>query len=114
MKLYFNRGTMENYIKEGKFGFAFGKMTSTKFERNACKLQIAIIAYNLHNGLKRLCLPDAMNTKRIDTIRLRFIKIAEKITRSSRYLIFKLSSHCLYKKEFMETLSKIKMLPRFG
>ncbi|MGG5252752.1 hypothetical protein ACQYAD_04530 [Neobacillus sp. SM06] len=35
-KLYFNRGTMENYI-------AFGKMTSTEFERNACKLLIAII-----------------------------------------------------------------------
>lgn len=114
VKLYFNRGTMENFIKEGKLGFAFGKMTSTEFERNACKLQIAILAYNLHNGFKRLCLPDAMNTKLIDTVRLQLIKIAGKIIRSSRYLTFKLSSHCLYKKEFMETLSRIQTLPRFG
>ncbi|MEC1720475.1 transposase [Schinkia azotoformans] len=97
-KLYFNRGTMENYIKEGKFGFAFGKMTSTEFERNACKLQIAIIAYNRHSGFKRLCLPDAMNTKLIDTVRLQIIKIAGKIVRSGRYLTFKLSSHSLYKR----------------
>lgn len=113
-KLYFNRGTMENYIKEGKLGFAFGKMTSTEFERNACKLQIAIIAYNLHNGFKRLCLPDTMNTKLIDTVRLQLIKIAGKIVRSGRYLTFKLSSHSLYKKEFMEALHRIQELPQFG
>ena len=113
-KLYFNRGTMENFIKEGKLGFAFGKMTSTEFERNACKLQIAILAYNLHNGFKRLCLPETKNTKLIDTVRLQLIKIAGKFVRSGRYLTFKLSSHCLYKKEFMETLSRIQMLPRFG
>lgn len=47
-KIYFNRGTMENFIKEGKLGFAFGQMNSTEFEINACKLQIAILAYNVH------------------------------------------------------------------
>lgn len=40
-KIYFNRGTMENFIKEGKLGFTFGQMTSTEFERNACKLHIS-------------------------------------------------------------------------
>ncbi|HHW35808.1 MAG TPA: IS1380 family transposase, partial [Bacillales bacterium] len=74
---------------------------------------IAIIAYNLHNGFKRLCLPDTMNTKLIDTVRLQLIKIAGKIVRSGRYLTFKLSSHSLYKKEFMEALHRIQKLPQF-
>lgn len=113
-KIYFNRGTMENFIKEGKLGFAFGQMTSTEFERNACKLQIAILAYNLHNGFRRLCLPKNMNTKLIDTIRLELIKIAGKVVRSGRYITFKLSSHSLYQLEFMKTLKWIQMLPRFG
>jgi hypothetical protein len=113
-KLYFNRGTMENFIKEGKLGFAFGKMTSTEFERNACKLQIAILAYNLHNGFRRLCLPTNMDTKLIDTVRLQLIKIAGKLIRSGRYLTFKLSSHCLYQKEFIETLKRIQQLAPFG
>ena len=113
-KIYFNRGTMENFIKEGKLGFAFGQMTSTEFERNACKLQIAILAYNLHSGFKRLCLPKNMKNKLIDTLRLQLIKIAGKVVRSSRYLTFKLSSHCLYKHEFMKTLKWIQMLPRLG
>jgi hypothetical protein len=113
-KLYFNRGTMENFIKEGKFGFAFGKMTSTEFERNACKLQIAVLAYNLHNGFSRLCFPPKMTSKLISTIHLQFIKIAGKVIRSGRYVTFKLSSHSLYQKEFMETLKRVQLLPRFG
>jgi hypothetical protein len=112
--LYFNRGTMENFIKEGKLGFAFGNMTSTEFERNACKLQIAILAYNLHNGFSRLCLPASMNTRLIDTVRLQLIKIAGKVIRSGRYLTFKLSSHCLYQKEFVETLRRIQLISPFG
>ncbi|MDQ0219501.1 hypothetical protein J2S21_002597 [Peribacillus cavernae] len=69
---------------------------------------------NLHNGFRRLCLPKDINKKLIDTVRLQLIKIAGKIIRSGRYLTFKLSSHCLYQKEFKETLRRIQMLPRFG
>lgn len=113
-RLYFNRGTMENFIKEGKLGFAFGRMTSTEFERNACKLQIAVLAYNLHNGFRRLCLPVSMNKNLIDTVRLQLIKIAGRISRSGRYIAFKLSSYCVYQKEFVTTLKRIQQLPRFG
>ncbi|MBE1554373.1 IS1380 family transposase [Sporosarcina limicola] len=113
-KIYFNRGTMENFIKEGKLGFAFGKMTSSEFDRNACKLQIAVLAYNLHNGCSRICFPRGMDHKLIDTIRLQFIKVAGRVIRSGRYLPFKLSSHCVYQKEFFEALSRIQALPRFG
>ena len=52
--IYLNRETMERFIKEGKLGFAFGQITSTEFECNAFKLQFAILAYNLHNGLRRI------------------------------------------------------------
>ncbi len=113
-KLNFNRGTMENFIKEGKLGFAFGKMSSTEFFRNACKLQIAVLAYNLYQDLRRLCFPSTMNKSLIQTARLQLIKIAGRIIRSGRYLTFKLSSHCVYQKEFMATLQRIQQLPRFG
>lgn len=113
-KIYLNRGTMENFIKEGKLGFAFGQMTSSEFYRNACKLQIAVLAYNLHNGCSRICFPKGMDHKLIDTIRLQFIKVAGKVISSGRYLIFKLSSHCVYQKEFLEALRRIQALPGIG
>lgn len=109
---YAKRGTMENYIKEGKLGFAFGKMDSSKFEVNAAKLQIAVLAYNFHNGLRRFCMPKKMKKHQIQTIRLRLIKIAGKISRSGRYISFKLASSSLYKKEFFSTLRRIQQLPK--
>jgi len=39
VKFYCNRGTMENFIKEGKLGLSFDKMSSTNFIANANKLQ---------------------------------------------------------------------------
>lgn len=112
VQFYAKRGTMENYIKEGKLGFAFGKMSSTEFEINANKLQIAVLAYNLNNGLRRLCLPQQMRKHQIQTIRTRFIKIAGKIIRSGRYITFKLTSSSLYKDAFFGTLNRIQQLPQ--
>ncbi len=110
VQFYAKRGTMENYIKEGKLGFAFGKMSSTEFEINSNKLQMAILAYNLNNGLRRLCMPKKMKKHQIQTIRLCLIKIAGKISRSGRYITFKLASSSLYKEAFFSTLNRIQQL----
>ncbi len=45
-------------------------------------------------------------------IRLKLIKIASKVIRSGRYLIFKLCSTCPYKKEFFETFENIRKMPQ--
>lgn len=114
VQFYAKRGTMENYIKEGKLGFAFGKMSSTAFEINANKLQIAVLAYNLNNGLRRICMPEKMKKHQIHTIRMCFIKVAGKIIKSGRYLTFKLASSSLYKDAFFSTLKGIQRLPTFS
>ena len=48
--------------------------------------------------------------QRIDTIRLKLLKVAAKVVHSARYTVFKLCSSCPYKKEFYETLSNIQGL----
>ncbi|TGA95364.1 IS1380 family transposase [Sporolactobacillus shoreae] len=113
VKFYQNRGTMENLIKEGKNGFAFDQLSSSRFEANAAKLQIRVLASNIQAGFRLLCLPKALKEKvlRMDTVRLRLIKIAGKLVRSGRYLIFRLCSHCLYQKTFWQTLTNIRRLP---
>ncbi|WP_047152870.1 IS1380 family transposase [Aneurinibacillus tyrosinisolvens] len=110
---YQNRGTMENFIKEGKYGFAFDHMNSSDFYINACKFQLAILAYNFHNWFRRLCLPKKLKTNRIETLRTKLIKIAGKIVNTGRYTIFKLCSSCLYQQAFWKTIHKIQQLPGF-
>lgn len=40
LAFYCNRGMMENFIKEGKNGFEFNRMSSTSFVTNKNKLKI--------------------------------------------------------------------------
>ena len=101
---------MENFIKEGKSGFDFSSVSSHSKEVNANRLQVHALAYNLFNWFRRLVLPANMRKQRIDTIRLKLLKIAAKAVHSARYIVFRLCSSCPYKNEFYETLSNIRQL----
>ena len=111
IKFYSNRGTMENFIKEGKNGFAFDKMSSSSFIANANKLQEMVLAYNLNNWMRRLCFTNSMKSLRIETIRIKIVKVAAKLIKSSRYFKFKLCSSCAYQSEFWHILNNINSLP---
>lgn len=111
---YCQRGHMENFIKEAKNGFACDKMSSTDFESNAVKLQLAMLAYNFNNWFRRLCLPQKMEPSRMETLRTKLIKIAGKLVYSGRYWTWKLCSSCVYRNEFVQTLQNICALSRFG
>ena len=110
IQFYCGRGKMENFIKEGKSGFDFSSVSSHSKVVNANRLQVHALAYNLFNWFRRLALSASMRKQRIDTIRLKLLKIAAKTVHSARYIIFKLCSSCPYKKEFYETLSNIRKL----
>lgn len=110
IQFYCGRGKMENFIKEGKSGFDFSSVSSHSRVVNANRLQVHALAYNLFNWFRRLALSASMRKQRIDTIRLKLLKIAAKAVHSARYIVFKLCSSCPYKKEFYETLSNIRRL----
>ena len=107
VQFYCGRGKMENFIKEGKSGFDFSSVSSQSMVVNANRLQVHALAYNLFNWFRRLVLPKSLNRQRIDTIRLKLIKVAAKVVHQARYTVFKLCSSCPYKKEFYETFSNI-------
>ncbi len=110
IQFYCGRGKMENFIKEGKSGFDFASVSSSSKVVNANRLQVHALAYNLFNWFRRLALAADMRKMRIDTIRLKLLKVATKVVRSARYKYFKLCSSCPYKKEFYETLANIQRL----
>ena len=107
---YCQRGSVESFIKEAKCGSDFASTSSKSMIVNANRLQVHVLAYNLFNWFKRLVLPEKMRKQQIDTIRLKLIKIATRVVKSGRYIIFKLCSSCPYKKEFYETMENIHRL----
>ena len=110
VKFYCKRGLMENFIKESKSGFDFAAVSSHNRIVNANRVQVHALAYNIFNWFRRLVLSAKMRKQRIDTIRLKLLKIAAKAVYSARYITFKLCSSCPYKEEFYDTLSSIGKL----
>lgn len=110
IRFYCGRGKMENFIKEGKDGFDFSAVSSSSKIVNANRLQLHGLAYNLFNWFRRIALAANMRKLRIDTVRLKLLKIAARVVHSARYITFKLCSSCPYKKEFYETLRNIQSL----
>lgn len=110
IQFYCGRGQMENFIKEGKTGFDFSSVSSSSKVVNANRLRVHALAYNLFNWFRRLALSANMRKQRIDTIRLKLLKVAARAVHSARYIVFKLCSSCPYKEEFYETLRNIGKL----
>ena len=110
IKFYCKRGLMENFIKEAKSGFDFAAVSSRSKVVNANRLQIHALAYNIFNWFRRIVLSIKLRKQRIDTIRLKLLKVAARAIHSARYMTFKLCSSCPYKDEFYETLHNIRQL----
>ena len=110
IQFYCGRGKMENFIKEGKDGFDFSAVSSRSKLVNANRLRLHALAYNLFNWFRRLVIAANMRKLRIDTVRLKLMKIAARVVHSARYTTFKLCSSCPYKDEFYETLQNIRGL----
>ena len=110
IRFYCARGKMENFIKECKDGFDFSSVSSRSKVVNANRLRMHALAYNLFNWFRRLVLAVSMRKQRIDTVRLKLLKVAAKVVRSARSITFKLCSSCPYKEEFYETLHNIQRL----
>lgn len=110
IRFYCARGKMENFIKECKDGFDFSAVSSRSKLVNANRLRVHALAYNLFNWFRRIALAANMRKLRIDTVRLKLLKVASRAVHSAGYITFKLCSSCPYKKEFYETLMNIRKL----
>ena len=53
---YNGRGTAEQWIKEGKYALNWTRLSCHRFVANQVRLALFILAYNLGNLLRRLCL----------------------------------------------------------
>src|SRR5690606_24481003 len=94
------RGTMEIDIKEAKNGSYKDKMNSHSFHEKEAKMMISLLAYNLANWLRTLCIPKDRKDMQIATIPTRISKVACRIVQSGRSIYFKMSSSFVYQKFF--------------
>ena len=88
---YNQRGTAEQWIKEGKNAIKWTRLSCRKFDHNAVRLQLHALAYNLGSFMRTLALPDSVEQWSLTTLREKLIKIGAKIVRHGRYVIFQMA-----------------------
>lgn len=100
-QFYNQRGTAEQWIKEGKYAIRWTRLSCTSFDANQVRLQLHVLAYNLGNFLRRLALPGKIKHWSLTTLREKLIKTGARMVRHARYVTFQMAEvavpHALYR-----------------
>ena len=107
VRFYNGRGTAEQWIKEGKYALNWTRLSCHRFVANRVRLSLFILAYNLGNFLRRLCLPKAVRHWSLRSVQVKLIKMGGRLVRHSRRLIFQLSEVSVPRRLFQGVLDRI-------
>ncbi len=113
VRFYNQRGTAEQWIKEGKEATHWTRLSCHRFRANEVRLVLGVIAYNLGNLLRRLALPFAIQSWSPTSLQQRLFKTGGRLIRHARYFIFQLAeSHCRCSTEMSPQLLNRNVTPR--
>ena len=110
VRFYNGRGTAEQWIKEGKYALNWTRLSCHRFVANRVRLSLFILAYNLGNFLRRLCLPKAVRHWSLRSVQVKLIKMGGRLVRHARRLIFQLSEVSVPRRLFEGVLDRIGRL----
>jgi hypothetical protein len=107
---YNQRGTAEQWIKEGKSAIKWTRLSCRSFAANAVRLQLHVLAYNLGNFMRTLAMPKAAEPWSLTSLREKLIKIGAKVVSHGRYVTFQMAEVAVSRQMFQEILSLIARL----
>ena len=104
---YNQRGTAEQWIKEGKNAVTWTRLSCHSSKANAVRLQLHALAYNLANFLRTLALPDEVERWSLTTLRERLVKVGAKVIAHARYTVFQMAEVAVPRDLFRRMLDLI-------
>jgi len=107
---YNQRGTAEQWIKEGKGAIKWTRLSCRTFAANAVRLQLHVLAYNLGNFMRTLAMPKATQSWSLTSLREKLIKIGAKVVNHGRYVTFQMAEVAVSRQMFKEILMLIDRL----
>jgi Transposase DDE domain group 1 len=107
---YNQRGTAEQWIKEGKGAIKWTRLSCRTFAANAVRLQLHALAYNLGNFMRTLAMPKSADRWSLTSLSEKLIKIGAKVIRHGRYVTFQLAEIAVSRQMFADILMLIARL----
>jgi len=108
---YNDRGVAERYIDELKNGFAFDRLSCSRYRANALRVQLHAIGYALVHLFRQQLGATALATATVTTLRLKLFKVAARVERTARRLWFHLSSSWPHRSLFVAAHAAIRGAP---
>jgi len=109
-RFYNQRGTCEQYIKEGKYALNWTRLSCRDFRANEVRLLLFGLAYNLGNFMRTLALPKSIKTWSMTTLKNKLIKLGARIVKHARYTHFQLAEISISSKLFQKLLERVNQL----
>jgi hypothetical protein len=110
VRFYNQRGTAEQWIKEGKNAVRWTRLSCHDFVDNEVRLHLFVLAYNLGNFLRQAVLPRSVRHWSLTTLREKLIKIGAKVVRHSRQVVFQMAEVAVPRELFQAILTAIDRL----
>jgi hypothetical protein len=110
VRVYNQRGTAEQWIKEGKEATHWTRLSCHRFRANGVRLLLSVIACNLGNLLRRLVLPLAIQSWSLTSLQQRIVKTGRRLIRHARYFVLQLAERHLTQRRFRQILGRIERL----
>jgi hypothetical protein len=93
LRLYNQRATVESILKESSIGFNMDSLPSMSFAGNRLFCQLLVLAYNLVNLFRRLCLPDEAKRQHVPGLRRRLLVVPGLVERAGEGAMMRCSPH---------------------
>ncbi len=101
---YNQRGSAEQWIKEGKGAIKWTRLSCRTFAANAVRLQLHVLAYNLGNFMRTLAMPKTAQPWSLTSLREKLIKIGAKVVSHGRYVTFQMAEVAVSRQMFADIL----------
>ena len=109
-RFYNQRARAELIIRELKDAYALGKIPTQDFATNEAFFQIVLLAYNLLNWFKRLCVPPHLQRATLHRLRQRLFLVPAQLVRPGGVPTLRLAPSYVWASDFSETLRRIRRM----
>ncbi|MFQ5931688.1 MAG: IS1380 family transposase [Nitrospiraceae bacterium] len=109
-RFYNDRAAIELIVRELKGDYPLGRIPTKHFFANEAYFHLLLLAYNLINWFKRLCLPAEFRAMTLGTLRSRLLLAPAQLTRTNNRPTLKLPENFLYQQVWHHTLKQIERL----
>jgi Transposase DDE domain group 1 len=109
-RFYNQRARAELIIRELKDAYALGKIPTKDFPANEAFFQVVLLAYNLLNWFKRLCVPGRLQRATLQRLRQRLFLVPSQLVRPGGVPTLRIAPSYPYVGDFLEVLRRIRRL----